>query len=254
VTFAAGTAAGTVFSFKVGFAVQETGGPQVVDGQVTGDVPIELVATSESADNVYSGLINMVDMTASDEDVLGFVTDGGEDTLLQELNETNGKGPPVTIGVKLKTKPLAEVILTLTVPLETGDTSPQIAFANGTVLPTFNAGNWNVYQYINVSAIDDLDVESLHSATIRFTASSGGVATTTGTSPNSAIWDPFYAGYTEDRNLLIEAGGFLRTITPPTLCPVTYSPRTCVCIGRERDAFACIKRQQSVFAMAPDYY
>ena len=40
------------------------GGTQAVDGQVTGDVPIELVSTSQSTDNVYSGLINMVDMTA----------------------------------------------------------------------------------------------------------------------------------------------------------------------------------------------
>ena len=94
-------------------------------------------------------------------------------------------------------------------PLETGDTSPQIAFANSNAVPTFNAGNWNVYQYFNVSAIDDLEVESLHPATIRFTASSGGVATTTGTSPNNAIWDPFYAGHTE-------AGAYTRPLFSST--------------------------------------
>jgi hypothetical protein len=51
----------------------------------------------------YGGLTSVVDMTTGDEDTLGFVTDGGEDKLMQE------GGGTITIGVKLKSKPLAEV-------------------------------------------------------------------------------------------------------------------------------------------------
>jgi len=73
-----------VFTFLVGFAIPVTGGPQVVDGQVTGDVPIELVATSVSSDSAYGGRESIVDVLTGDEDEPGFVTDGGENTLLQE--------------------------------------------------------------------------------------------------------------------------------------------------------------------------
>ena len=82
-----------VFSFFVGFAVPVTGGAQVVDGQVTGDVPIELVATSVSSDDAYGGRESIVDVLTGDEDELGFVTDGGENTLLQEAGPGTWRSP-----------------------------------------------------------------------------------------------------------------------------------------------------------------
>ena len=54
-------------------------------GQVTGDVPIELVATSVSSDNAYGDRESIVEVVTGDEDEPGFVTDGGENTLLQEV-------------------------------------------------------------------------------------------------------------------------------------------------------------------------
>ena len=51
------------------------------------------------------------------------------------------------IGVKLKSKPLAEVTLTISTPLVVGETSIQISIHNSTdnssaVTPTFNTADW----------------------------------------------------------------------------------------------------------------
>ena len=72
----------------------------------------------------------------------------------------------MTIGVKLKSKPLAEIILSISTPLVVGETSIQISIHNSTdnssaVTPTFNTATWNVYQYFNVTAIDDTVVGGL---------------------------------------------------------------------------------------------
>lgn len=51
-TFTAG--AQEVFTFKVGFTVP-VNGSQTTDGQVTGDIPIQLLATVASNDTNYGG-------------------------------------------------------------------------------------------------------------------------------------------------------------------------------------------------------
>jgi hypothetical protein len=75
-------------------------------------------------------------------------------------------GGTVTVGVKLKSKPLAEIILSISTPLVVGESSIQISIHNFTdnssaVTPTFDTDTWDVYQYFNVSAIDDTVVGGL---------------------------------------------------------------------------------------------
>jgi hypothetical protein len=93
------------FTFEVGF---DSGS---VDGQKTGDVPIELFVKAVTQDLQYNGTSAIRYLVAGDEDAIGFITEN-TDSLLEE------NGTDVRIGAKLASKPLSAVRLTVEAPVE----------------------------------------------------------------------------------------------------------------------------------------
>jgi hypothetical protein len=143
------TAEGTVDKPSLTFTSANWNTPQTVtvtgvdDLVVDGNVAYNIVtAAATSTDTNYSGFnADDVAVTNTDNDTAGF-------EILPISGNTSEFGGQATFDIRLTSQPTADVILGLT----SNNT------AEGTVLPanlTFNSTNWNAYQTVTITGVDD---------------------------------------------------------------------------------------------------
>ena len=115
--------------------------------------------SATSADSQYTGLtLAQFPALIIDNEVPGAVLShtGGNTTIAEG-------GTNDTYTVVLTREPAADVTVAIT---------PNVEASVSPTSLTFNSGNWNVPQAVTISAVQDTDVESLHSASIAHSLSS----------------------------------------------------------------------------------
>ena len=125
----------------------------------------------EPDETFFVNLVNEANVTILDNQGLGTIID--DDTAGLIITETNNRtrviegGPTDAYQVELTSEPTDPITIALTPDAQT------------TVTPaflTFDATNWNTPHLVTVTAVDDLDIEGLHTSTINHTV--------TGADPN----------------------------------------------------------------------
>lgn len=172
-----------------------------VDDQVDEDTThqVTLTHTSDSTDENYDGLTDIDDVVVSitDDDVAGvIVTESDGTTEVAESGETTD-----TYTLQLSSAPTASVTITVHPPADGQVTlADDLGNSNtdGTVSVVFDASNFDQPQTVEVTAIDDTDMETdPHTATITHTV------TSSDTDYGGAIVDDVVVSITDDDGIVV---------------------------------------------------
>ncbi|MBT8438104.1 MAG: calcium-binding protein, partial [Gammaproteobacteria bacterium] len=134
-------------SWNTGVTVIVTGVDDIlVDGNIVYTIITGNVTSSDAAFNALgAGDVANVSVTNTDDDSAGF-------SVAPLTLSTTENGPDVSFSVVLNSAPTSDVVFSIT----SGDTS------EGTVFPgtlTFTPGNWNIAQDVDVTPVDDPQVD-----------------------------------------------------------------------------------------------